>query len=383
MIIHDNDHDNSKWLDKTLFQIFLSAFSSQAISSQVLHSIPALQYFYIKSNYHTTILQLVQQSQHTTNMSSAAPTIVFLSAEDLDKILVCIKSDALKEKLSAINNPHGATLTTASLNSTQRLLDMFEGDAKNLLSLYLKDQTQSINFNDIKSIPLKRGQRREAHNLIRQVSKDKLDSDLDNETSRINVFVRSTAIQNCKQEKQCPGQQKTRQKSQQKSQQKTQQKTQQKHQQNRAPVRAAPYKVIKNNRNAAFRNKLATRGVAASRAAPPTHMTVEQLAQKFAPKDQPTQTTAPTEAAQPTAQNEITAAEASTTHVDTPPVETRTIELSNARVTETFKLRTPKNKEPELSAEEIAERAERRKNAVPPHMRVVEPESNEFDCAEW
>lgn len=304
-------------------------------------------------------------------MSSAPPTIVLLSAEDLDQVRACIKSDALRKKLSAVNYPHGATLMTAALNPTQRLLSMFEDNAKLLLSLYLKDPSQPVNFNDIKSIPLKRGQRREAHNLIRQVSKDRLDSDLDNETSRINVFVRSTVIQNSQQEKQRPGKQKTQQNKQQKTQEQ------------RAPVRAAPYKNTKNNRKAASRKSLATRGVAAPRAPPPAHMTVQQLAQKFAPKDQSAPSTASNEAAQPTAHNETAAAEVFTEHVDTPPVEFRTIELSNARVTETFKLRTPKNKDPELSAEEVAERAERRKNVVPPHMRIAESESSEFDCAEW
>lgn len=333
--------------------------------------IPFLQYFSIKTNCYTIILQPFQQFQPPTKMSSAAPTIVLLSAEDLEQVRACIKSDALKKKLSAVNYPHGATLMTASVNPTQRLLSMFEDNAKILLSLYLKDPTQPVNFNDIKSIPLKRGQRREAHNLIRHVSNDKLDSDLDNETSRINVFVRSTTIQTHKQEKKCP------------RQQKTQQKTQQKPEGNRAPVRAAPYKNTKNNRKAASRKSLATRGVAAPRTPPPVHMTVEQLAQKFGPKDQvaqnePSQTTAPIEASQPIAQTEAFAE-----HVDTPPVKFRTIELSNARVNETFKLRTLKNKEPELSAEEIAERAELRKNTVPPHMRVAESESNEFDCAEW
>jgi len=319
-------------------------------------------------------------------MSSAAPTIVFLTAEDLEKMLVCIKSDTLKEKLSAINNPHGATLTTASLNSTQRLLDMFEGDAQKLLSLYLKDPTQSVNVNDIKSIPLKRGQRREVHNLIRQVSKDKLDSDLDSETSRIQVFVRNTAIQNHKQEKQ------RQQKPQQKPQQKAQQNTQQNTQQNRPSARAAPYRNTKNNRKAASRNKLATRGVAATRTPASTHMTVEQLAQKFAPKDQSTQSTTQNEATQtpasnettqPSAQTEAAPVEAHPEHVDAPPVEFRTIELHNARIHETFKLRVPKNVEPELSAEEIAERAEARKNVVPPHMRGAASEIQEEDVIEW
>ncbi|KAH0289639.1 hypothetical protein M436DRAFT_85215 [Aureobasidium namibiae CBS 147.97] len=323
-------------------------------------------------------------------MSSAAPTIVFLTAEDLEKMLVCIKSDTLKEKLSAINNPHGATLTTASLNSTQRLLDVFEGDAKKLLSLYLKDPTQSVNFNDIKSIPLKRGQRREVHNLIRQVSKDKLDSDLDSETSRIQVFVRNTAIQNHNQEKQ--RQHKPQQKPQQKAQQKAQQNTQQNTQQNRPSARAAPYRNTKNNRKAASRNKLATRGVAATRTPASIHMTVEQLAQKFASKEQSTQSTtqsestqtpAPNETTQPTAETEAAPVEAHPEHVDAPLVEFRTIELHNARVHETFKLRVPKNKEPELSAEEIAERAEARKNVVPPHMRGAASEIQEEDEIEW
>ena len=57
-------------------------------------------------------------------MSSAAPTIITLSAEDLDQLRVCIKSRSLQEKLSAIKNPHGAILMTATPNPTQRPLDM-------------------------------------------------------------------------------------------------------------------------------------------------------------------------------------------------------------------------------------------------------------------
>ena len=299
-------------------------------------------------------------------MSSAAPTIVFLSAEDLDQLRVCIKSRPLQEKLSALKNPHGATLMTATINPTQRLPSMFEGTAKEKLSLYLKDPTQSVNFNDIHSIPLKRGQRREVHNLIRQVSKDKLDSDLDNETSRINIFVRSTTTQPHKQQNQnprFPRQQKT--------------------QQQRAPVRAIPYRNTNNNRNANSRNKLATRGVAAPRASPPAHLTVEQLAKKFAGKEKAAQPTAQNEAAsteqttQPTTQTEAAVGEAHVECCDAPPVEGVTHhKLHNATVDETFKLRTPKNKKPELTAEEIAEREERRKNVVPPHMRGAASQGN-------
>jgi hypothetical protein len=219
-------------------------------------------------------------------MSSTAPTIIFLSAEDLDQLRVCIKSRALQQKLSAINNPHGATLMTVSLNPTQRLLSMFEGDAKEKLSLYLKDPTQSVNFCKIQSIPLKkRDERREVHNLVRQLSKGKLDSGLDNETSRINVFVRSSTTQYHKQENQRPRQPNT--------------------QQQRVPVRASPYHNTKNDRNSASRKKLATRGVA--------------------PRASPTVSLA--EAAQPTTQNEGTAAEARAERRDAPVPETEHIEL--------------------------------------------------------
>jgi hypothetical protein len=268
-------------------------------------------------------------------MSSTAPTIVFLSAEDLDQIRVCIKSRTLQEKLSAVNNPHGATLMTVSLNPTQRLLSMFEGDAKEKLSLYIKDPTLSAKFGNIQSVPLKRDERREIHNLIRQLSKGKLDSGLDNETSRINVFVRSNTSQYHKQENQrprAPRQQNT--------------------QQTRAPVRASPYRNTNNNRNAAPRNKLATRG-AASRTPP----------------------TAPlTKVAQPTAQPQVAAAEARAKRREAPSSETTHFELHNARVEQTYTC-TAKTKEPELTPEEIAERAERRKNAVPPHMRGTASQS--------
>ena len=317
-------------------------------------------------------------------MSSASPTIVFLSAEDLDQLRVCIKSRTLKEKLSALKNPHGATLMTASLNPMQRLLSMFEGNAKEKLSLYLKDPTQSVNFNDIKSVPLKRGQRREVHNLIRQVSKDKLDSDLDNETSRINIFVRSTAPQPYKQNQgpRFPHKQNT--------------------QQQRAPVRTTPYRNT-NNRNNASRPKLATRGVTAPRTSTSAPLTVEQLAKKFAPSKQAAQPATQQEAAQPstqndtaqstaqndaaqptaqdtaiqpTAQNEALVMEAQTEARDTSASGVKTHELHNARVVETFKLRLPKNKVPDLSAEETAEREERRKNFDAPHLRGAATQDN-------
>jgi hypothetical protein len=269
-------------------------------------------------------------------MSSTAPTIIFLSAEDLDQLRVCIKSRALQEKLSAVNYPHGTTLMTVSLNPTQRLLSMFGGDAKEKLSLHLKNPTQSVNFSKIQSIPLKkRDERREVHNLIRQLSKGKLDSGPDNETSRINVYVRSSTTQYHKQENQrlrLPRQPNT--------------------QQQRAPVRASLYRNTKNDHNTASRNKLATRGVA--------------------PRASPTAPLAGT--AQPTAQNEGAAAEARAERRDAPVPETEHIELHRARVEQSYTF-TGKQQEPELTPEEIAERAERRKNAVPPHIRGTASQS--------
>jgi hypothetical protein len=263
-------------------------------------------------------------------MSSTAPTIIFLSAEDLDQLRVCIKSRALQEKLSAVNNPHGATLMTVSLNPTQRLLSMFEGDAKEKLSLHLKDPTQSVEFSKIQSIPLKkRDERREVHNLVRQLSKGKLDSGLDNETSRTIVYVRSSTTQDHKQEDprpRLPRQPNT--------------------QQQRAPIRASPYRNTKNDRNTASRNKLATSGVA--------------------PRASPTVPLA--EAGQSTAQNGGAAAEVHAERRDAPVPETEHIELHRARIEQTYTF-TGKKQEPELTPEEIAERAERTKNAVPPHMR--------------
>jgi hypothetical protein len=260
-------------------------------------------------------------------MSSTAPTIIFLSAEDLDQLRVCIKSRALQEKLSAVNNPHGATLMTVSLNPTQRLLSMFKGDAKEKLSLYFKDPSQSVSFSKIQSVPLKKpDERREAHNLIRQLSKGKLDSGLDNETSRINVFVKSSTTQYHKSKNQRPRQPNTQQQCE--------------------PVRASPYRNTKNDRNAASRKKLATRGVA--------------------PRASPTVPLA--EAAQPTAQKEGTAAEARAERRDASVPETEHIELHRVRIEQTCTF-TSKKQEPELTPEEIAELAERRKNVVPPHMR--------------
>jgi hypothetical protein len=152
--------------------------------------------------------------------------------------------------------------------------------------------------------------------------------------------------------------------------------------QQRGPARATPYRNT-NNRNAASRNKLATRGVAAPRAAPSTHLTVEQLAKKFAGKEKATQPTVSNEAAsteqiaQSTTQNEAVSVEAHAERCDAPPVEGVTHhKIRNANIEETFKYRAPKNKKPELTTEEIAEREERRKNVVPPHMRGAASQGN-------
>lgn len=254
-------------------------------------------------------------------MSPAAPTIITLSAEDLEQLRVCIKSHPLQEKLSAINNPHGAILMTASPNPTQRLLSMFEDDAKEKLSLYLKDPTRP--FTRLQSIPLERNQRREAHNLIRQVSHDKLDSGLDNETFRINVFVRDPRSK--QQEKQRPLQQKAQQK--------------------RPPPKASPRTNTNGIHKAKPRNKPATRSLA-SRITPSTPLTAEQKA-KLATYMQ-TKTSA---AQAPTKRRLVT--------------EFTKMDWSQGEVT--YKCTTKRVQEPELTPEEIAEQAERRKNAVPPH----------------
>lgn len=266
-------------------------------------------------------------------MSSAAPTIITLSAEDLEQLRVCIKSRSLQEKLSAINNPHGAILMTATPNPTQRLLSMFEDDAKEKLSLYIKDPTQP--FTTIQSVPLERNQRREAHNLIRQVSEDKLDSSLDSETSRINVFVRSPTSK------------------QQEKQRLRQQKTQQKRPPNKASARSKTNGIQK----ATPRNKPAARGLA-SRITPSTPLTAEQKA-KLARY----------------MQGDASVAEAPTKR--RPVTEFKTIDWSHGEVK--YKCTNKRVQEPELSPEEIAEQAERKKNAVPPHKRsaVSQTEKNE------
>ncbi|KAG9964440.1 hypothetical protein KCU61_g2887, partial [Aureobasidium melanogenum] len=263
-------------------------------------------------------------------MSSTTPTIITLSAEDLDQLRVCIKSRSLQKKLSAIKNPHGAILMTASPNHTQRLLSMFEDDAKEKLSLYLKDPIQS--FTTVQSIPLlKRDERREAHNLIRQLSNDKLDSGLDNETSRINVFVRK--IPSKQQENYHPRQQKAQQK--------------------RSHIRASPHSNTNGVHKTTPRNKPAARSLA-SRITPSTPLTAEQK-DKLAKHME--------SAARVTAQKEAAAAKRQ--HVK--PFEFKTMDWSHGEVT--YKCTSKVVPEPELTPEELAEQAERRKNAVPPHKR--------------
>ncbi|KAI5245411.1 cytochrome P450 [Aureobasidium subglaciale] len=194
------------------------------------------------------------------NMSSITPTIVFLSAEDLEQMLVCIKSPALSKKLSAINNPSGAVLITADPKAADRLLAVFEGDAKDMLSRYIKNPDQVSKFTPIKSVALERDQRREIHQLVRQFSKGKLDSGLDNKTSRIEVFLRGSASEYHKQESQD-----------------TSHPRQQGPKQQRGPARPSPY--LKNNKThpATNRAALATRGVA-PRTAPSVTLTPEQKA---------------------------------------------------------------------------------------------------------
>ncbi|KAG9830272.1 hypothetical protein KCU98_g13113, partial [Aureobasidium melanogenum] len=267
-------------------------------------------------------------------MSSAAPTIVTLSAEDLDQLRVCIKSRSLQEKLSAIKNPHGAILMTATPNPTQRLLSMFEDDAKEQLSLYFKDPTQP--FTTLQSIPfLKRDERREAHNLIRQISNDKLDSGFDNETSRINVFVRKTPSKH--QENQRPRQQKAQQK--------------------RPPTKISPHSNTNGVHKTTPRNKSAARSLA-SRITPSTPLTAEQKAKLARHMES---------AAQVTAQNEAAAAEARAKRRPVKPCEFKTMDWSHGKVT--YKCTNKAVPEPELTPEEIAEQAERKRNAVPPHKR--------------
>ncbi|KAH0368991.1 hypothetical protein KCU65_g3621, partial [Aureobasidium melanogenum] len=219
---------------------------------------------------------------------------------------------------------------TAAPNPTSRLLSMFEDDAKEKLSLYLKDPTQS--FTGIQSIPLtNRDQRREAHNLIRQVSKDKLDSGLDNETSRINVFVRKTPSK----------------------QQETQRPRQQKEKQKRTPAKATPHSNTNGIHKATPRNKPAARSLA-SRITPSKPLTAEQKAKLAKHMES---------AAQVTAQKEAAAARPRPLE----PFEFKTMDWSQGEIT--YKYRAGSEKEPELTPEEISEQVERKRNAVPPHKR--------------
>ncbi|KAG9952955.1 hypothetical protein KCU85_g1667, partial [Aureobasidium melanogenum] len=273
-------------------------------------------------------------------MSSAAPTIITLSPEDLEQLRVCIKSRSLQEKLSAIKNPHGAVLMTAAPNPSSRLLSMFEDDAKEKLSLYLKDSTQS--FTTLQSMPLtNREQRREAHNLIRQVSNDKLDSGLDIESSRINVFVRN--VPSKQQENQCPRQQKAQQK--------------------RTPAKAASHSNPNGIHKATPRNKPAARSLA-SRITPSRPLTAEQKA-KLAKHMQ--------SAAQVTAQKEAAAVKSRRAK----PFEFKTMDWSQGEIT--YKYRAGSEKDPDLAPEEIVEQVERKRNAIPPHKRGAASQAKEVE----
>ncbi|THZ85403.1 hypothetical protein D6C84_03345 [Aureobasidium pullulans] len=260
-------------------------------------------------------------------MASYTPTILFLSAQELEQICLFVKSASLAQKLSALNNPHGATLMTMGPDPAERLLSMFEGAAKETLSRHIKDPTQTSTFSLIQSIPLDRNQRREIHNLIRQLSKGTLDSGLDHKTSRINVYLRGTGSSYHKPETQRP-----------------------RFPQKIAPRTAGPRNVIP--RHVAPRTGFATRSVIAPRAAPSIILKAEQQ-QKLDAWNKA--------AAEQTALNLAARAEA----IAAPPM--TDFKEKDWVANETFKC-TAKPQEEE-SAEVVAERAERKKNAVPPHMR--------------
>ncbi|THY10173.1 hypothetical protein D6D01_09376 [Aureobasidium pullulans] len=266
------------------------------------------------------------------DMASYTPTILFLSAQELEQICLFVKSASLAQKLSALNNPHGATLMTMGPDPAERLLSMFEVAAKETLSRHIKGPTQTSTFPLIQSIPLDRNQRREIHNLIRQLSKGTLDSGLDHKTSRINVYLRGTGSSYHKPETQRP-----------------------RFPQNIAPRTAGPRNVAPRNvasRNVAPRAGFATRSVVAPRAAPSIILNAEQQQKLDAWNKAATEQTALNQAAR---------AEA----MAAPPM--TDFKEKDWVANETFKS-TAKPQEEE-SAEVVAERAERKKNAVPPHMR--------------
>ena len=285
-------------------------------------------------------------------MASYTPTILFLSAQELEQICLFVKSASLAQKLSALNNPHGATLMTMGPDPAERLLSMFEGAAKETLSRRIKDPTQTSTFSLIQSIPLDRNQRREIHNLIRQLSKGTLDSGLDHKTSRINVYLRGTGSSHHKPETQRP-----------RFPQKIAPRTA--GPRNVAPRTAGPHNIAPRNvaprnvaprnvapRNVAPRAGFATRSVVAPRAAPSIILKAEQQ-QKLDAWNKA--------AAEQTALNQAARAEA----MAAPPM--TDFKEKDWVANETFKC-TAKPQEEE-SAEVVAERAERKKNAVPPHMR--------------
>ncbi|THV73480.1 hypothetical protein D6D28_03235 [Aureobasidium pullulans] len=262
-------------------------------------------------------------------MASYTPTILFLSAQELEQICLFVKSASLAQKLSALNNPHGATLMTMGPDPAERLLSMFEGAAKETLSRHIKDPTQTSTFSLIQSIPLDRNQRREIHNLIRQLSKGTLDSGLDHKTSRINVYLRGTGSSYHKPETQRP-----------------------RFPQKIAPRTAGPRNVAPRNVVPRAGSPLEASSVIAPRAAPSIILKAEQQ-QKLDAWNKA--------AAEQTALNLAARAEA----IAAPPM--TDFKEKDWVANETFKC-TAKPQEEE-SAEVVAERAERKKNAVPPHMR--------------
>lgn len=120
--------------------------------------------------------------------------VVYLSAQDLEQLRVCVKNPpSLSTKLSALTNPSGVTILTGTSDPFKRLLALFEGAAQQQLQGFLNEPDKLTSFATIQSSPVERKERKEIHHLIRELSKGKLDSATTHSSARISVFLKGSA----------------------------------------------------------------------------------------------------------------------------------------------------------------------------------------------
>jgi hypothetical protein len=125
-------------------------------------------------------------------MSQTGSNIILLTAMDLAQLSVRITCPVLSQKLSAIKNSCGVTFMTVDANPIRHLLSLFEDGAKETLSRCIKEPAHLSNLTAIYTKPLERKDRKQVHDLIRQLFKGKVDSIVDNDTRRIKVFLKGT-----------------------------------------------------------------------------------------------------------------------------------------------------------------------------------------------